>query len=82
MQLVLTKHQKMKHFHITLSLGLIVAVLIASFAPPIQVAYAADLLNKSDTMSRLVVTVVANHTIVFRTPTGAADSTDTIIIDI
>ena len=80
-QLILTKHQKMKHFHIILSLGLIVAVLVASFAPPIQVAYAADLLNKSDTLTSLKISVVSNHTIVFRTPTGAADSTDTIIID-
>lgn len=46
----------------------------------VQIAYAADLLNKSDTMSSLKDNTASNHTFVFRTPTGAADSTDTITI--
>ena len=53
------------------------AILIG---PPLQVAYAAALTAKSDTMSSLKKTTLSSHTIKFTTPTGAADSTDTIII--
>ena len=41
---------------------------------------AAALLNLSDTMSSLKVSTLSSHAIRFTTPTGAAESTDTIII--
>lgn len=43
-------------------------------------ASASALLNKSDTMSSQKASTASNHTIVFRTPTGAGDSSDTIIV--
>ncbi len=43
-------------------------------------AQAATLLNMSDTLSTQKASTVANHTIVFRTPTGAAENTDTITL--
>lgn len=46
----------------------------------IHTAIAAALLNISDTLSTVTTSTPANHTIVFRTPTGAADTTDTITI--
>jgi len=42
--------------------------------------YAADLLNKSDTLTSQKISTASNHTIVFRTPTGANESTDTITV--
>lgn len=46
----------------------------------IHTAIAAALLNVSDTLSTVTTSAAANHTLVFRTPTGAADTTDTITI--
>jgi hypothetical protein len=43
-------------------------------------ADAAALLNVSDTLTTVTTSTAANHTLVFRTPTGAADTTDTITI--
>ena len=60
------------------SLYLVVSLLVLTGG--VQVAYAASLLNKSDTMSSQKVSTASNHTIVFRTPTGVDASTDTIII--
>lgn len=42
--------------------------------------YAASLLNKYDTMSSQKVSTASNHTLVFRTPTGANQSSDTITV--
>ncbi|MFA6392183.1 MAG: hypothetical protein WCW66_05585 [Patescibacteria group bacterium] len=48
---------------------------------PIRPAFAANLTKVSDTLSTLTQNVVANHTILFVTPTGVQASTDTITID-
>lgn len=56
----------------------LVFVLVNGLLP--KNVLAASLLNKYDTMSSQKVSTVANHTIVFRTPTGANESTDTITI--
>ncbi|MFA6135851.1 MAG: hypothetical protein WC705_00580 [Candidatus Paceibacterota bacterium] len=65
------------------SLFLAVAFLLGfgGLSSFINVAYAASLLNKSDTMSSSKDNTASNHTIVFRTPTGAAELTDTITIE-
>ncbi len=60
------------------SLFLILALLLLN--TPFNVAFAASLLNKSDTLSTSTASTGANHTIVFRTPTGAGDSSDTITV--
>jgi len=62
------------------SFGLVLAMLAILVGPPLQVALAAALTAKSDTMSSSKVSTVSSHTIKFTTPTRAADSTDTIII--
>jgi hypothetical protein len=59
---------------VTLALALI---LLGS---NIHTAQAAALLNVSDTLTTQTTSTAANHTIVFRTPTGAADTSDTITI--
>ncbi len=56
---------------------LFVTVLILPFA---QIAYAAAILNASDTLSSSKVSTLSNHTIVFRNPTAVNASTDTITI--
>jgi len=62
------------------SFGLVLAMLAILVGPPLQVALAAALTAKSDTMSSSKISTASSHTIKFTTPTGAADSTDTIII--
>jgi len=62
------------------SLGIILSLIAILFGPPQSVVFAAALLNKSDTMSSLKISTAANHTIVFRTPTGASEGTDTITV--
>ncbi len=57
---------------------LIIASVISLFA--YNTAFAAALLNKTDTMTSQKVSTVSNHTIVFRTPTGANQSSDTITV--
>lgn len=54
--------------------------LILTTGVGIQTAIAAALLNVSDTLNTVNTSASANHTFVFRTPTGAADTTDTITI--
>lgn len=54
--------------------------LILTTGVGIHTATAAALLNVSDTLSTVTTSTAANHTIVFRTPTGAADTSDTITI--
>lgn len=54
------------------------ALIASYFSLFINQAFAAALANVSNTLSSQTVSTPANHTIVFRTPTGAADSTDTI----
>lgn len=56
----------------------LVFMLVGGVLP--NTAYAAALLNKTDTMSSQKVSTASNHTIVFRTPTGVDASTDTITI--
>ena len=70
----------MKKIQTITSLGVLLALLAILIGPPLQVAYAAALTAKSDTMSSLKISTLSSHTIKFTTPTGAADSTDTIII--
>lgn len=62
------------------SLGLILAMLAIFAGPFSQIALAAALTAKSDTMSSLKISTLSSHTIKFTTPTGAEQSTDTIII--
>ncbi len=61
-------------------LGVILSLVAILFGPPLQVALAAALLNKSDTLSSLKVSTLANHEVIFRTPTGVDAATDTITI--
>lgn len=64
-----------------ISLFLFVAILIMfSGGAFVNTAYAAALLNKSDTMSSLKASTASNHTIVFRTPTGVDAVGETITI--
>ncbi len=70
----------MKFIKKLLTLGTILSLAALGFSPFPRVAEAASLLNKSDTLSSLKTSTASNHTIVFRTPTGANQSTDTITI--
>lgn len=63
-----------------IGLGVIAALLFGSFSPLFQTAEASSAFNISNTMSTLRQNVVANHTIIFRTPAGVDASTDTITI--
>src|SRR3989344_6415867 len=56
----------------TISLGLILAMLAILAGPPFQIAQAAALTGKKDTMSSLKASTLSNHTILFTTPTGVA----------
>lgn len=68
-------------FRFITSLCLIfVLVFVLSWGVLPNMVYAASLLNKSDTLSSQKASTASNHTIVFRSPTGAADSSDTITI--
>lgn len=60
----------------------LVVALVFSFAGGFMIseAQAASLLNKYDTLSTQKKNTVSDHTIVFRTPTGANEATDTITI--
>ncbi|MFC1686450.1 hypothetical protein ACFLZS_00755 [Patescibacteria group bacterium] len=55
-----------------------VFALASTFVPGIT--NAAALTSLSDTMSRLKISETSNHTIKFTTPTGAADTSDTITV--
>ncbi len=55
-------------------------LLVVSVGVWPQGVSAAALLNKSDTLSSQKVSTASNHTVVFRSPTGAVESTDTITI--
>ncbi len=72
----------LKVFSSNTSLAILVCVslIVASFGVGLHRADAAALLNVSDTLSTVNTNASANHTIVFRTPTGAADTSDTITI--
>lgn len=63
-----------------ISIGLISVLLSILCFPFVQITYAATILNATDTMSSLKTVTASSHEIKFTTPTGAADSTDTIII--
>lgn len=63
-----------------ISAGLILAMLAIIMGPFAQVAQAAAITSASDTMSSSKTVTASSHKIKFTTPTGAADSTDTIII--
>ncbi len=71
----------LSRFRILTSAYLVFALvfMFSSLIVP-QDVFAASLLNKSDTMSSQKVSTASNHTIVFRTPTGANQSSDTITI--
>jgi hypothetical protein len=71
----------MKKIQTITSLGVLLALLAILVGLPLQVVYAAALLNKSDTMSSLKDNTASNHEIIFRTPTGVDASTDTITIE-
>lgn len=74
------KQLSMKKINTIISLGVILALIAILVGPSLQVAQAAALTAKSDTMSSSKVSTASSHTIKFTTPTGAAESTDTIII--
>jgi hypothetical protein len=57
---------------------LLISALIAFFLN--GRAYAANLTSISDTLSRIQVSVDADHSIEFVTPTGVDESTDTIVL--
>ena len=59
---------------------LILVIILVCFGVGVMFARAASVTNFSDTMSRLATSTASSHIIKFTTPTGASDSTDTIII--
>lgn len=61
-----------------LSVSLVVALIFSLVS--FKTVSAASIANASDIMSSQKVSTASNHTIVFRTPTGAAENTDTITI--
>jgi hypothetical protein len=61
------------------ALFVVVALTLGSLLS-FHAANAAALANVSDTLSTVQSSTAADHTLVFRTPTGAADTTDTITI--
>lgn len=54
---------------------------ISTFGIWYNLAEAAALANVSDTVTSQKISTVSDHTLVFRTPTGAGDNTDTITIN-
>jgi hypothetical protein len=70
----------MKKIQTITSLGVLLALLAILIGPPLQVANAAAITSASDTMSSSKAVTASSHKIKFTTPTGAGDSTDTIII--
>jgi hypothetical protein len=72
---MLTKTLYKKSTALFVAIALILGSLLSFNA-----ANAAPLINVSDTLSTVQTSTAADHTIVFRTPTGAADTTDTITI--
>lgn len=60
--------------------SVVATLAIASLFIGPNVAFAASLLNKSDTMTSLKASTASDHTLVFRTPSGAGLSTSTITI--
>ena len=65
-----------------LSIALFALFVVTALSFPVLPAQAASLTSMSDTLSALEATDVANHTILFVTPTGVESSTDTITIDL
>src|SRR3990167_10244016 len=65
------KHTTLK-IKTIVSSWLILAILTVLFGPPFQVANAAALTDKSDTLSTIKASTVSNQTILFTTPTGVA----------
>jgi hypothetical protein len=57
-----------------------ISLAFLTFGLSLQIAFAAALANVSDTLSTQTQNVAANHTLVFRAPTGAGDNTDTITV--
>ncbi len=70
----------MKKINTITSLGLVIAMFAVLMGPFAQIAYAAVITAASDTMSTQKELVASSHTIKFTTPTGAEQSTDTIIV--
>ena len=62
----------MKKFKTITSLGVLLALLAVLIGPPLQIAQAAALTGKKDTMSSLKASTASNHQILFTTPTGVA----------
>lgn len=58
----------------------VLVALILSSIPFNNIASAAPITSASDTMSNATVSATSSHTVRFVTPTGAGDSTDTIIV--
>lgn len=71
---------KQKLFAKSVSLLTMIATVLSVGFVNIQLAEAASLTGLSDTMSSVKVSTLSSHTIRFTTPTGASDSSDTIII--
>lgn len=61
-------------------LGLVLIITLVVLISPVNVANAASLTAKSDTMSSSKISTLSSHVMKFTTPTGASDNTDTIII--
>ncbi len=67
------------------SVAILVAItfaFISTYGIWYNLAEAAALANISDTLTSQKVSTASNHTLVFRTPTGAGDSSDTITINV
>ncbi|MFA6525101.1 MAG: hypothetical protein WCT33_02385 [Patescibacteria group bacterium] len=61
---------------------IVIFLLVFVLTPPYHTTYAASLTKISDTLSTLTQNVVADHTILFVTPTGVQADADTITIDL
>jgi len=70
----------MKKFKILTNLVVLLVLVAILFGPLSQIALAATLLNRSNTMSSLRAGALSNHEIIFRTPAGVDAPTDTITI--
>lgn len=73
-------HKLLLRFRFIASLFLVFTLVSCFLGIAPNIIYAASLLNKSDTMSSQKVSTASNHTIVFRSPTGANQLSDTITI--
>lgn len=70
----------LENFTYKTGVAILCLAIILTTGVGVHTAIAAALLNVSDTLTTVTSSTATNHTLVFRTPTGAADTSDTITI--